>query len=60
MDGLHLWRLAGETTSTGDKRMKRGKSASLRVNECVQVCACVDFCPCESWKAKEKGAMIST
>lgn len=43
---------AGETAPTADEMMKRGKSASLRVNECVQLRVCVDFCPCGSWKDK--------
>lgn len=46
---------AGETTPTGDKTMKRDKSVSLRVNECVQLRVCVDFYPCGSWKDKEDG-----
>lgn len=52
--------VAGETTPTGDKTMKEDNSTSARVNVCVQLRVCVDFCPCGSWKDKERCTMIST
>lgn len=52
--------VAGETTPTGDKTTKEDNSMSARVNVCVQLRVCVDFCPCGSWKDKERYAMIST